>query len=80
MINIKFVFSRTQTLNFITESPSMKIQIISDLHQEFGISELCFDNADLVIFAGDTNLGTKGIEWIKTKIKKYSCDLYSWKS
>lgn len=32
----------------------MKIQIISDLHQEFGISELCFDNADLVIFAGDT--------------------------
>ena len=47
----------------------MKIQIISDLHQEFGISELCFDNADLVIFAGDINLGTKGIEWIKSKIK-----------
>ena len=47
----------------------MKIQIISDLHQEFGISELYFDNADLVIFAGDINLGTKGIEWIKSKIK-----------
>lgn len=47
----------------------MKIQIISDLHQEFGISELCFDNADLVIFVGDTNLGTKGIEWIRSKIK-----------
>lgn len=28
-----------------------------------------FDNADLVIFAGDINLGTKGIEWIKSKIK-----------
>ncbi len=46
----------------------MKIQIISDLHQEFGITDLSFDNADLVILAGDTNLGTKGIEWVKTKI------------
>lgn len=47
----------------------MKIQIISDLHQEFGTTELNFDNADVVILAGDTNLGTKGIEWVKTKIK-----------
>ncbi|WP_342332334.1 metallophosphoesterase [Pedobacter sp. FW305-3-2-15-E-R2A2] len=46
----------------------MKIQIISDLHQEFGISELNFENADLVILAGDTNLGTKGIEWVKKYI------------
>jgi Icc-related predicted phosphoesterase len=46
----------------------MKIQIISDLHQEFGLTDLSFDNADLVILAGDVNLGTKGIEWIKTKI------------
>lgn len=47
----------------------MKIQVISDLHQEFGSAELNFDQADLVIFAGDTHLGTKGIDWIKTKIK-----------
>lgn len=46
----------------------MKIQIISDLHQEFGMTELSFDNADIVVIAGDVNLGTKGIEWIKTKI------------
>lgn len=46
----------------------MKIQIISDLHQEFGVSELSFGNADLVILAGDINLGTKGIEWIKENI------------
>jgi predicted MPP superfamily phosphohydrolase len=46
----------------------MKIQIISDLHQEFGLTDLSFDNADLVVLAGDVNLGTKGIEWIKTKI------------
>jgi len=47
----------------------MKVQIISDLHQEFGITELDFGRADLVIFAGDTNLGIKGIEWIKKQIK-----------
>lgn len=47
----------------------MKIQIISDLHQEFGFVEINFDQADVVIFAGDTNLGIKGIEWIKSKIK-----------
>lgn len=46
----------------------MKIQIISDLHQEFGFSDLSFDLADVVILAGDVNLGTKGIEWIKNKI------------
>lgn len=47
----------------------MKIQIVSDLHQEFGFNEISFDEADVVIFAGDTNLGTKGIDWIKSKIK-----------
>lgn len=48
----------------------MKIQIISDLHQEFGITELDFQHADLVIFAGDTNIGTRGIEWIKGQVKQ----------
>ncbi|MGG7437103.1 metallophosphoesterase [Chryseobacterium arthrosphaerae] len=46
----------------------MKIQIISDLHREFGSTELCFDNADIVVLAGDVNLGTKGIDWIKSAI------------
>ena len=46
----------------------MKIQIISDLHQEFGFTDLSFDQSDVVVLAGDVNLGTKGIEWIKTKI------------
>ncbi|MFD2582164.1 metallophosphoesterase [Pedobacter vanadiisoli] len=46
----------------------MKIQIISDLHQEFGISELSFQNADLIILAGDINLGTKGIDWLTQNI------------
>lgn len=47
----------------------MKIQIISDLHQEFGLSDLSFEAADIVVFAGDVNIGIKGIEWIKETIK-----------
>ncbi len=46
----------------------MKIQIISDLHQEFGITDLDFRNADVVVLAGDVNLGTRGITWIKEQI------------
>ena len=48
----------------------MKIQVISDLHQEFGASKLSFDNADLIVFAGDINIGTKGIEWMVSKLPK----------
>lgn len=43
----------------------MKIQVISDIHREFGASELSFENADVVVLAGDIDLGTKGIEWAK---------------
>jgi Icc-related predicted phosphoesterase len=46
----------------------MKIQVISDLHQEFGLMDIPFEGADVVILAGDINLGTKGIEWIKSTI------------
>lgn len=46
----------------------MKIQIISDLHQEFGTTELNFVNSDVVLIAGDVNLGVKGIDWILRKI------------
>lgn len=46
----------------------MKIQVISDLHQEFGQTDLSFDSADVIILAGDTHVGIKGIEWIKNKI------------
>lgn len=50
----------------------MKIQIISDLHQEFGLTELSFDNADVVVIAGDVNLGIKGLHWIQSRIKDKS--------
>lgn len=43
----------------------MKIQILSDLHQEFGFNPISFKNADLIIFAGDINIGTRGIDWMR---------------
>ena len=48
----------------------MKIQVISDLHQEFGFNEISFEKADVVVFAGDTNIGTRGIDWIRERIKQ----------
>ena len=42
----------------------MKIQILSDLHIEFGEFVVPRTDADLVVFAGDIGVGTKGLEWI----------------
>lgn len=42
----------------------MKIQVVSDLHQEFGEVELSFERADVVVLAGDVDVGLKGIQWI----------------
>lgn len=47
----------------------MKLQILSDLHQEFGMSPLSFEKADIVVLAGDINVGVKGIEWMLEVIK-----------
>lgn len=44
----------------------MRIQIISDLHMEFGAELLNFTDTDLIIMAGDVHLGTKGVEWMLT--------------
>jgi Icc-related predicted phosphoesterase len=50
----------------------MKIQILSDLHHEFGIFDFPVSNCDVLILAGDVNLGVKGIQWIKAHIKNKS--------
>lgn len=42
--------------------------MLSDLHQEFGFCEVSFAGAELVILAGDTNLGTKGVDWVRSAI------------
>lgn len=47
----------------------MRIQIISDLHNEFGISNLKFDDIDIIIVAGDVDLGIRGITWLKETTK-----------
>jgi len=47
----------------------MKIQILSDLHNEFGESEYDFSNIDLLILAGDIFIGEKGFHWIANKVK-----------
>lgn len=49
-------------------STNMNIQIISDIHLEFGSTEWDFSKADVVVLAGDTHVGTKGVEWAKKYI------------
>lgn len=43
----------------------MKLWILSDLHMEFGDFVPPNVDADLLILAGDTNLGFEGVEWAK---------------
>jgi Icc-related predicted phosphoesterase len=47
----------------------MKVQIISDIHLEFGIREFDFSKADLLILAGDLSIGMTGFTWISKKVK-----------
>ncbi len=47
----------------------MKIQIISDIHLEFGIRDFDFSQAELLILAGDIHVGKKGLDWISDKVK-----------
>jgi len=41
----------------------MRLHILCDLHLEFGPVEIPATNADVVILAGDTHVGTKGAAW-----------------
>jgi predicted phosphodiesterase len=43
----------------------MRLQILSDIHLEFGERKFELDNPDLLILAGDIHLGTKGVSWIR---------------
>lgn len=43
----------------------MRIQIVSDLHLEFGSIDLVVDNADVLIAAGDINLGQEAVTWLQ---------------
>lgn len=41
----------------------MRIQILSDLHIEFHPFELTPTGADVIVLAGDINVGAAGVEW-----------------
>jgi Icc-related predicted phosphoesterase len=43
----------------------MKIHVLSDLHFEFAPFSPPITDADVVVLAGDINLGTRGVEWAK---------------
>jgi len=47
----------------------MKIQVMSDLHLEFGAFEIPRTDADVIVLAGDIHVGIKAIDWIKNQTK-----------
>lgn len=48
----------------------MKIQILSDIHIEFGPFEIQKTEADVVICAGDIGVGQVGLSWLKDTFEK----------
>lgn len=42
----------------------MKIQFFSDIHLEFGPTELPPTDADVIVAAGDVGVGDMGVEWL----------------
>ena len=43
----------------------MKIQFFSDIHLEFGDCPVTETDADVVVAAGDIDVGVNGVEWLK---------------
>src|SRR5213595_1685365 len=43
----------------------MRILVLSDLHLEFGAFETPAAQADLVVLAGDTHTGSRGVRWAR---------------
>ena len=43
----------------------MRLHVLSDLHLEFGITELPTTDADVVVLAGDIHVGREGMQWIQ---------------
>lgn len=44
----------------------MRLHILADLHIEFGPVELPDTNSDVVVLAGDVDVGAKGLEWVRS--------------
>jgi predicted phosphodiesterase len=48
---------------------NMRLHVLSDLHMEFSAFNLPVTDADVVVLAGDVDLGTEGLEWIKYSLR-----------
>ncbi|MCM8537167.1 MAG: metallophosphoesterase [Lentisphaeraceae bacterium] len=48
----------------------MKLQILSDLHLEFGTFDLPTTDADVIVLPGDISVGIRAIEWIRNQTDK----------
>lgn len=51
---------------FSAPKDPMKIQLLSDLHHEFSRHVYQPTDADVIVLAGDIDLGTAGIQWART--------------
>jgi len=43
----------------------MRIQVLSDLHNEFAMPAVADAGADVIVLAGDIDLGTRGYDWAR---------------
>jgi predicted phosphodiesterase len=55
------------TKRIFIRDDSVKLQIVSDIHIEFGHYELENTDADVVVFAGDIGVGIDGLKWIENQ-------------
>lgn len=49
----------------------MKIQLLSDIHIEFGFRTIAKTDADVIVLAGDIYLGEKAIRWIGEEAQEH---------
>lgn len=48
----------------------MRLQILSDLHLEFGMGSIPATGADVVVLAGDIHVGREGLRWARKQFPK----------
>jgi predicted phosphohydrolase len=48
----------------------MRLHVLSDLHLEFGITEMPTTDADVVVLAGDIHVGADGLKWIQRQFPR----------
>ncbi len=54
-----------ESLNTFTPAKKMKIQILSDVHNEFEVFRQPQVDSDVVVLAGDIDLGVSGFSWAR---------------